>query len=385
MEITGALLRALLDASEDGIVIVDDHGTIQYFSAGAAQLFGYEAPDVLGRNVKMLMPEPYHSGHDNYLRRYRQTGGRRIIGTRRETQAQSCSGEIFPIHLSVGEAKVGESQLFFAIMRDLRQQADLETQLSSERHHTRELERSLEHVHRSSTLGEMAGGIAHEINQPLAAISSYADAGVRLLDREDPAVEEVIHGLRSIGGQAQRAGNVVRRMQRLARREEARRQRHQINDIIEDLTDLLRLDAREHDTRIDLDLSSQLPEIEVDAVHIQQVILNLVRNGLEAIISANQARKGIMIETTRRGDSVEVSVIDHGTGVPPAKVGVIFHPFQTTKRSGMGIGLSICATILQDYGGRIWYEPNPSGGSIFRFSLPARGELVFATNGVSDD
>ena len=369
-----ALLGALLGAAVDGIVVIDRQASILLFSAGAQSLFGYTPAEVVGHNVAMLMPEPYHSEHDGYMERYLATGEARVIGIGREVAAQRKDGEVFPIDLSVGEAPMGGEVLFVGIMRDLRQRVGLENELSDEREHARELERRLTHVHRISTLGEMAAGIAHEINQPLSAIATYADAGQRIVSGAAPDLDKLAYAMRCVASQARRAGDVVQRMRDLARENETPRALLSVNDILRDLLVLIELEARESDAPIHLELDPSLPLVVVDPVQIQQIVINLVRNGLESMVKRSQAEQGIRIITRQHENEIRVIVVDHGEGVPADKVSTIFHPFQTTKPNGMGIGLSICSTIVQRHGGKLWYESNPGGGSRFLFSLPVKQE-----------
>ncbi|MFK7886153.1 MAG: nitrogen regulation protein NR(II) [Gammaproteobacteria bacterium] len=365
------LLEALLGAAVDGIVVIDEKARILSFSAGAQEMFGFSTEFVIGKNVTVLMPEPYHGEHDGYMDRYLETGQARIIGIGREVKARHSDGTVFPIDLSVGEAPMGDHSLFVGIMRDLRRRTSLENELKSERAHGRQLERSLEHVHRVSTLGEMTAGIAHEINQPLAAIATYADAAQRFTAQDTPQVEKIAYALSSIAQQARRAGDVVQRMRDLAQQTETPRALRNINHVLRDLLVLMETEARDSDAPIKLSLSDDLPAVKIDPVQIQQVVINLVRNGLEAMILRSQAEKGIRIESHAHAEGVEIVVIDHGEGVPLEKVDSIFLPFETSKPSGMGIGLSICSTIVQRHGGQLYCEPNPGGGSRFRFTLPA--------------
>lgn len=372
------LLEALLGAAVDGICIIDQSADILSFSVGAQKLLGFSPEQVLGQNVMTLMPEPYRSEHDGYMSRYLTTREAHIIGIGREVRAQAATGEIFPIDLSVGEAQIGDGSLFVGIMRDLRRRTSLEQELKLERAHARELERSLAHVNRVTTMGEMAAGIAHEVNQPLSAIATYADAGLRIVDSPDPDLQKLAYAMRSIAEQARRAGDVVQRMRDMARDGESPRTEVDLHEILRDLLVLLELEARDSEAPIKLDLAKTGARVLVDRVQIQQVIINLVRNGLEAMIKRSQAEQGIRIETRHLGDAVAVTVVDHGEGVPLDKVDSIFLPFESTKPNGMGIGLSICSTIVQRHGGRLVYKPNPGGGSRFEFTLPfaevAQGE-----------
>lgn len=367
-----ALLQTLLNAAVDGMIVIDETGQMLMFNRGAEQLFGYSAEEAVGEKVNMLMAEPDRSQHDHYLDHYQQTGEQRIIGIGREVTGRKRNGQHFLLDLAVGETTVDGQRLYVGILRDLSNRARLEALLSQERKQVKQLERSLAHVHRASTLGEMAAGIAHEINQPLSAIATYADAGRRFLHADDASIERVDHALKQVAGQARRAGEVVRRMRDLARRDEAHRETTSINSLIEDLVELTRLEARELDAPIQLDLLTPSPMIHVDAIQIQQVLLNLCRNSLESMSHRSQAKLGLIIRSTQvDDDQVRISVIDHGLGVDPDQAEHMFDPFVTSKPNGMGIGLSICRTIVTQHGGRLWYEPNPDGGSVFSFTLPA--------------
>ena len=366
----GPLLKALLDSAVDGIIVIDSAGKIVLFNYGAEKMFGRTWEDVEGKNVHVLMPEPFHSAHDGYMERYLATGERRIIGIGREVRAVNAAGEEFPIDLSVGEAPIDGESFFVGILRDLRVRANLEAQLRTEKQHVRQLERTIEHVHRTSTLGEMAAGIAHEINQPLSAISTYADASLRFLEREHVNRDKLGGALEKIGSQARRAGEVIKRMRALANPHGSTREVIPVNEIINDLLELAKLEAKETDAPIRLDLADDLPPVRVDTVQVQQVLLNLIRNGLEAMVKRSQSDAGLRIETRLDGDWVAVCVADHGMGVAPDKAEDIFHPFETSKPGGLGMGLSICSTIIRNHGGRLWYEPNENGGSQFWFTLP---------------
>ena len=364
------LLEALLGAAVDGIVVIDEHAAILSFSVGAQKLLGYAPADLLGKNVTAIMPEPYRSEHDRYMSRYLTTREAHIIGIGREVRAQSVGGDVFPIDLSVGEARLDDGSLFVGILRDLRRRTSLEEALQTERAHARELERSLAHVHRLSTMGEMAAGIAHEINQPLSAISTYADAGQRLLAQHEPNTEKLAYALRNIAQQARRAGDVIQRMRDLAQNNESSQRELHIHQVLRDLLVLVELEARDSDAPIELRLNADDDRVTADPVQIQQVVINLVRNGLEAMVKRSQARRGIRIETRSIEDGLEVMVVDHGEGVAQDRRDSIFLPFETSKPNGMGIGLSICSTIVQRHGGRLRCEANPGGGSQFIFTLP---------------
>jgi two-component system sensor kinase FixL len=360
-----AELRALLDAAVDAIVMIDEQERITTFNVAAERLFGYEAADVIGKGVALLMPEPHRSAHHGYVRRYLETGERHIIGIGRETEGRRANGETFPISLTVGEARGSAGLRFVAIIRDLTAQRAAE--LSA-----RSLELRLSQVGRFNLMGEMAAGIAHEINQPLSAIATYAQAAKRIMDREQPDMRTLIDICKKIDDQALRAGRVLENLRKFIRKQEIRAEPIDVNRAIVDVLNLIEADARAEGLRVAAQLEEGLPAVNANAVQLQQVVLNLTRNAVDAMSDYTGSKeRGIVVKTERveRG-GVRISVMDHGPGVSRQLGDNIFHPFVTTKRSGLGVGLAISRTIVQAYGGSLTYRDNPAGGAIFDVELP---------------
>jgi len=380
-------LGALLDAAVDPMILIDPRGSITRFNAAAERIFGYSAAEVLGRNVSMLMPDPYQREHDGYLERYNRTDNPRIIGIGREVVALRKDGSTFPIDLSVGEFRRGPSAEarresdqgehgFVGILRDITARKEQERQLRSNAEalqrmfsEAEELRARLTHAGRLGTLGEMVSGIAHEVNQPLTAIASYASACRRLLQsgQSDPA--ELAAVLDKISAQAERAGQVIRGLRTLARREEAMRDRLDVNQLVADVARLVTFEFRTAGWRLDLQLAPELPPVLCDGVQIQQVVLNLLRNAIEAM-SETAGGDTVELVTELQAGQVQVRVSDRGTGVAPDVVDRLFQPFHTTKPEGMGLGLSICKSIIAAHGGELRYEPHAGGGAIFTIRLP---------------
>jgi two-component system, LuxR family, sensor kinase FixL len=365
-------LGALLDAAVDAIILIDERGRIMRFNLAAERMFGYKQAEVLLQNVSMLMPEPYQSQHDRYLNRYAGTGERRIIGIGREVQALRKDGTIFPIDLSVGEFRTTGELLpsgehgYVGIIRDL-------TERKAQTREAEELRGRLAHVGRLGTLGEMVSGIAHEVNQPLTAISTYASACRRMVQSGSMSGEELAATLDKIAAQAERAGQVIRGLRALVRRRDEQREPVEVNRLIRDVIKLVDFEVRQADYRIDLDLAEPLPEVLGDAVQIQQVVLNLIRNGLDAMLE--QARgDAIRIETRLHEGHVEIHVTDSGPGLPPQARKRLFEPFFTTKPQGIGLGLSICKSIITAHRGELTGETAPAGGARFRVRLPVGDE-----------
>jgi two-component system sensor kinase FixL len=354
---------AILDTAVDGIVIIDEHGIIQTFNQAASRLFGYPAEAVVGRNIKMLMTESDSRNHDGYIRNYLRTGKAKIIGVGRELVARTADGGTLPVYLAVSDIRLDGRRRFAGIIRDLSEQNAAREALASQRE-------KLAHVGRLSTMGEMTASIAHEINQPLTAISMYAQASLKLLDREDSR-EKVREALEKLNTQSLRAGAVIERIQRFARAQETSKEIVELNELIIDLLKLADSDARMHDIQIDLDLADHLPAVFADPVQIQQVVLNLIRNGIDAMNEIGcRTGRSILLATRQLGDQVEVSVADQGPGVADDQLDLLFTPFHTTKKEGMGMGLSICRSIVAEHGGELRYRNNREIGATFYFTLP---------------
>ena len=357
-------LRALLDAAVDAVIVIDADGRIETFNRSAERLFGYTAPEVLGNNVKMLMPEPDHSQHDAYLHRYLTTRVAHIIGIGREVRARRKDGSIFPAALSVGQVAGAEPPRFVGFVRDL------SARVAAEREITQARDR-LTHVARLSTMGEMAAGLAHELNQPLAAIATYAKACQYLIDKGDPAdAGEVRDALTQIDKQALRAGEVIRRLRTFVTNREVRHERVSCQRLLEDLQALARPDARAHDTRLVFEAEPGVPEVMADPVQLQQVLINLIRNGIDAMQIAGSARREIVVRARSVEDGVEFSVRDFGPGLEPVAIANMFNPFFTTKANGTGLGLAISRTIVNAHGGKLAHRPDEIG-AYFHFTLPA--------------
>jgi len=356
--------QALMDAAVDGIVIVDHAGSIQAFNRAAERLFGYSAAEVVGRNVNILAPEPDRSAHDSYMARLLTTGDPHVIGRGREVDARRKDGSVFPAFLSVGIVEGTQPPRFVGFVHDIthRRRGEEEAPRLQER---------LTHVSRLATVGEMSAGIAHELNQPLAAIANYAQACDRLLALADPDIPEIRDALQQITAQAVRAGDIIRRLRALARNEVMQREPTDINGLVSELSDLILLDAKRYDVQYKLDLAGQLPLVEVDRAQIQQVVLNLVRNGLEALGDSARSPRQLTVQTQRVSDgTVEIKVSDNGPGVSGAIAARLFEPFCTTKPHGTGLGLAISRTIVKSHQGSLDYQPSSSGGACFSLRLP---------------
>jgi two-component system, LuxR family, sensor kinase FixL len=363
-----AHLRSLLDTVPDAIVVIDEKGMIRDFSPAAERTFGWEAEAVRGRNVSMLMPDPYRSAHDSYLERYYRTGDKRIIGKGRVVVGQRKDGSTFPIELSVGEMNVEGARHFTGFVRDLTERQQAEARLQ-------ELQNELVHVSRLTALGEMASALAHELNQPLGAIVNYLRGSRMLLARDEVPLDRLGDAMDRAASQALRAGDIIRRLREFVARGETERAVESLPKLVEEASALALVGAKEHGIRVQFDFHPEVDLVLADKVQIQQVVLNLVRNAVDAMVESTSQRRelGIAIAPAE-GNMAQVTVTDTGPGIDPEVADRLFQPFITTKRAGMGVGLSISRTIVEAHGGHIRAESWEGGGALFAFTLQKIGE-----------
>jgi two-component system sensor kinase FixL len=355
-----ARLRSILETVPDAMIVIDENGTIRSFSAAAERLFGYAAADVTGKNVNALMPAPYRAEHDRYLYRYHATGERRIIGIGRIVVGQRKDGTTFPMELAVGEVLLEGRREYTGFVRDITQRTESERRLQA-------LQAELLHVSRLTEMGQMAAGLAHELNQPLAAIGNYIAASQRLLERGKS--EEAISAAKKAGEQVKRAGEIIRRLRDFVRRGDGEKRTEQLANVIEEATALGFAGMKSLGIKVDLRVRPDAASAFIDKIQIQQVLVNLIRNAVEAM--ANSPRRELLVATAPRDvDWVEIRVSDSGPGLVPAVRDKLFQPFVSTKDGGMGVGLSICRSIVEAHGGDLLAGDNEGGGTVFSLTLP---------------
>jgi two-component system, LuxR family, sensor kinase FixL len=359
-----AHLKSILDTIPDAMIVIDERGTIQSFSVAAERLFGYHAAEVVGKNVKLLMPSPYRQGHDGYLDRYLRTGERKIIGVGRVVVGERKDGSTFPLELNVGEMQTSNQRFFTGFIRDLTERQQTEARLQ-------ELQSELVHVSRLTAMGEMASALAHELNQPLSAIANYMKGSRRLLaDSSDERATILREAMDKAAEQALRAGDIIRRLRDFVARGESERRVEDVKKLVEEASALALVGAKDKGVRVRFEFAPRVDFVLADKVQIQQVLLNLMRNAIEAMEDAE--KRELVVATAAAPDNmVEISVADTGTGIAPEITAQLFQPFITTKRHGMGVGLSISRTIIEAHGGAIAPRPNPGGGTVFCLTLPA--------------
>jgi two-component system sensor kinase FixL len=237
-----------------------------------------------------------------------------------------------------------------------------------------ELQSELVHISRLTAMGEMASTLAHELNQPLSAIANYLKGSQRLLEDKPDELSKTLQGaLGKAAEQALRAGQIIRRLRDFVSRGETERRVESVTKLIEEASALALVGTKEQGVRVTFQLDPRADLVLADKVQVQQVLINLMRNAIDAM-EASHRRELVVSTGTADDDMVTVSVADTGTGVAPEVAERLFQPFVTTKRQGMGVGLSISRTIVEAHGGEIWLEPNPEGGTVFRFTLRAVGK-----------
>jgi two-component system sensor kinase FixL len=365
-----AELEALLNAAVDGIIVSDIDGTILRFSRAAEKMLGYRAEEVIGHGVEMIMNGRDARSHQRYMNNYLTTGKRKIIGIGREVVARRKDGSTFPVALSIGEARIGEQRHFVGLIRDLTAQQAAEEEAIRHRE-------QLSHVGRLTVMGEMAAAMAHELNQPLSAITNYSGACLRLLDRDETCGEEIVQALGSIDKQAHRAAEVIQRIRNFARSRAVQREPVEVKELIAEILPLAAMDAKANHTDLHLQIDKNLPTIMVDRVEIQQVVLNLMRNGVDAMRDVPEADRRLDLRVWLEDpEQIRISITDRGTGVSEAAAEQLFTPFFTTKGSGMGLGLAISRSIIKAHGGRLDFENNAICGATFDILLPTRIEAA---------
>ena len=312
------------------------------------------------------MPSPYREAHDGYIDRYLRTSERRIIGIGRVVMGRRKDGETFPMELQVGEFASAGDRYFTGFVRDLTERQEAERRIQ-------DLQAELLHASRLSVMGQMASTMAHELNQPLTAVTNYLEAGRQLLAAGVGGPERLNEMMEKAVAQAQRAGDVIRRLRRFVGKGETERRIQNLNQLVEEALALALVGARQRGVRASLELDHTLPPVLVDHVQIQQVVLNLVRNAIEAMEQVERRELTIGTRAIPPQGMAEVIVADTGPGIAPELADRLFQPFVTNKATGMGLGLSICREIVEAHHGRLTTAPASSGGAVFRVTLPIAG------------
>jgi len=359
-------LQAILDAAVDAIVIIDDRGIIEAFSHAAEKTFGFSAAELIGKNVNVLMPSPYREEHDGYMKSYKESNHAKVIGIGREVTARKKDGTEFPVELSVGEARDDKRRRFVGIIRDMTEQVRAHEEIN-------DLRAQLAHAGRIEAMGQLGASIAHELNQPLAAIASYSQACRRMLDDGDLETIDFAACADKITEQALHAGQIIHGIRSFSRRSHSEHKNCDVSRLIFGVVNMVKFDVKLRHTNLVVNVDDDIPEVSADRIQIQQVILNLILNGLESMEDTPVDERHLIVRASRHGDEgVRVEVEDSGAGVDEAAARRLFDPYFTTKTAGVGLGLSICRSIIGAHGGTIGITPKKDRGSRFFFTLPGK-------------
>ena len=351
-------LANIVDSAHDAIIGKTLDGIITSWNKAAELIFGYAAEEVIGKSITILFPPDRINEEVTLIDKIKH--GERV--DHYETLRRRKDGGTIPVSLTISPIIGRDGRIIGAskIVRDISERHQAQAKLQ-------EVQSALYHISRLNTAGHMVSGLAHELNQPLAAISNYLRAAELLLgERTDDASIGLRNVVAKASEQTERAAEVVKRLRKFLSRGEIEFKPESLSQLVKETSELALPGVNDAEVLIQLDAS--LDGVLVDKIQVQQVLLNLIRNAFEAM-EDSERRSLRIVSAASESRMVEVSVIDAGPGIPENVAAQLFQPFVTTKRHGMGVGLSISKTIIEAHGGQIWVEPNPAGGTIFRFTL----------------
>ena len=367
LSVREAHLKSILDTVLDATVVSERDGTIISFNAAAVRQFGYTEAEVIGKNLRILMPEPYRREHDGYIERYLRTGEKRIIGVDRVVMGRRKDGSTFPMKLAVGEMRSGGKTYFTGFIRDLTEREESAAQLQ-------EVQGELARMARLNEMGEMASTLAHELNQPLSAIANYSHGCLRLLqDIADPKASRMREAIEEIAKESLRAGQIIRHLREFVVKGETDRSLESIRKVVEEASALALVGSQQRGVSTKFEFAPDADKVLIDRIQIQQVLINLIRNAIEAMRHGDERELTVVVERLSP-EEIQVEVADTGPGISSEIASQLFKPFTTTKPGGMGIGLSISKRIVESHGGTMQVHRNEAGGATFTFTLPAHIE-----------
>jgi PAS domain S-box-containing protein len=358
--------RVVVETANDAVVSADERGAIQFANPATMRVFGYDPAELIGKPLTVLMPEFMRKLHENGFRRYLTTGQRHINWQSNEFTGLRKNGQEFPVEVSFGELTMNGHRVFTGFIRDISERKQAEEQ----REKLRRAQADLAHINRVTTMGELAASLGHEIKQPISAAMTDAQTCMRWLACERPEVAEAREAASRLIKDVTRANEIIGRIGSLFKKHVPKRDLIDVNELIREMIVLMRIEASRYSISIHGDLADGLPKIMADRVGLQQVLMNLMLNGVEAM--RDMTAPGTLTIMSRRSEDGElaVSILDTGVGVPLEQIDQIFRAFITSKPQGTGMGLPISRSIIESHGGRLWATPNIGPGATFQFVLP---------------
>jgi two-component system sensor kinase FixL len=362
-----AKLNSIFNAAVEGIITIDQSGCVVTANAAVKTILGYSEEELIGRSINMLMAFDQAGQHDPHIQNYIDHGISKIIGNVHEVEGLHKDGGIVPLDLSLAEFSIDGEIFFTGILRDISQR---KLQEQENREHLEELA----HVTRLGLMGEMASGIAHEVNQPLTAIAAYTEVSVNLLKSSNPDTVKLAGILAKTHQQALLAGQIIHRMRDFVRFKTISRAPININQLIKDCIGLCATDIKLQNIKLGLELAADLPLAFVNEVQIEQVLLNLLRNAIEAMKDMPQDHQRRLMICTQLDcrQFIEITVKDNGPGICAADHTKIMTPFYTTKKNGMGMGLSISLSLVKAHHGTLRFDSGAEKGCTFYVTLPSK-------------
>ena len=356
--------RLTVEAAPNGVVLVGSDGRIVLVNTHTEELFGYSRGELVGQTVEMLLPERFRGAHPGHHAGSFTESKARAMGAGRELFARRKDGTEIPVEIGLSPIQTEEGSLVLTVIVDLTERKRTEQELAQQRN-------EIAHLSRVSTMGQLASSLAHELNQPLGAILRNADAAELFLQTDPPDLEEIRAILADIRQDDERAGAVIDRMRAMLKRREFQGALLDINALVSEVAALVRLDADARKTQLVLAPATPVPPVWADRVQLQQVVMNLLLNAMDAMSGCPPQQRRVSVSVRRVAADVEVAISDAGPGILEENLQRIFDPFFTTKPGGLGLGLAISQTIIAAHGGRLMAENNVAGGATFRIILPA--------------
>jgi PAS domain S-box-containing protein len=375
LEERDAKTRRIIDSALDAVLSINARGIVTEWNAQAETMFGWKRNEALGRSLsELFIPERYRDAHEKGLKHFLSTGEGPLLNRRIEITALRQDGSEFPVEVSIAPYQIDGNWEFSGFVRDITEKKAAEASTRRQR----EMEMELAHANRVATMGQLSASIAHEVNQPIGAAVTNAHAALRWLRATPPNLEEVHHALSRIVANGNRATDVLGRIRAFIKKAPPRKDSLDVNQAVLEVVDLTRSEAKKNKVAVQTQLADGLPVVQADRVQLQQVLLNLIINAIEAMSTSDAGSRRLLISSAAsESDEVSVEVQDSGPGFPEASAGQLFQAFYTTKPAGLGMGLSICRSILEAHGGQLRATPGDPTGAIFTFTLPVRSNDAF--------